>query len=247
MQRWSNQLSSFEDMLATRLLSRQQKIQSTQAELAALEVDQWLLKEQGFDREINRALANEDVYFFMTNEQISYYERLQKAQERLNTLPDDHPKKMQYTQRFERAKAYFDWWVSDEFSVNRWRTLKELKALQAQMGLFRKQHELLDAQQEMDDTHLKFVDRVNSGRERLSALSVSLDRSLQQSSAKLIELVDQTMQSQLDEIARYLLASREALARVSDALLVEGKIVYSKPTTHDEVKSTENKNVGGQE
>ncbi len=247
MQRWSTQLASFEDILATRLLSRQQKIQSTQTELATLEVDQWLLKEQVFDQEINQALNDENPYFFMTEEQISYHKRLQKAQERLSTLPDEHAKKMQYSQRFKRAKAYFDWWVSDDYAVNRWRTLKELRALKAQMALFRKQHELLDAQQEMDDTHLKFVARVNSGRERLTILSTSLDRSLQQSSAKLIELVDVAMQQQLDEIARYLLASREALARVSDALLVEGKIVYSKPAIQDDQKPTRQINLEGQE
>tara|TARA_R110001592_G_scaffold52511_1_gene160645 strand:+ start:1947 stop:4025 length:2079 start_codon:yes stop_codon:yes gene_type:complete len=227
MHRWASQLDSFEDMLDTRLLSRQQKLQATKSELALQEVDQWTEKEQRFKQEIDKALANDDAYFFMSDEQIAYFKRLQKTQERLTTFPDDHKKKSEYQARFKRAKAYFDWWVHEEFTVNRWRTVKELKELQAEMTLFRKQHQLLDAEKDLDDTHLKFVGRVNSGKGRLNYLNESLDERLAQSSQKLVAQVDAAMLKQLDEIGRYLLASREALARVSDKLLVEGKIRYS--------------------
>lgn len=229
MHRWSSQLDSFEAMLATRLLSRQQKLQSTKAELSSLEVDQWTSKEQNYKQAIDHAIANEDVYFFMTAEQIAYAKRLQKTQERLTALPADHEKKAAYETRLQRSKAYFDWWVNDEYSVNRWRTVKELKALQTEMAVFRKQHELLDAEQELDDAHSKFVERVSSGKERLNSLSASLDKSLAQSSQKLIAQVEEAMNSQLKEIGQYLLASREALARVSDSLLVEGKIRFIDP------------------
>tara|TARA_R110001592_G_scaffold52649_9_gene161299 strand:+ start:2307 stop:4439 length:2133 start_codon:yes stop_codon:yes gene_type:complete len=224
---WAKQLDSFEDMLDTRLLSRQQKLKAIKTKLALQKVDQWTKREQTFKQAIDQAIADNNAYFFMTDEQMAYFSRLQKTQERLNTLPDEHKKKTQYTKRFERAKAYFDWWVRDELPVNRWRTLKELKALQAEMTLFRKQHALLDEEQELDDKHASFVTRVNKGRERLNYLSASLEESLAQSSKKLISQVDTAMQQQLVEIGQYLLASREALARVSDKLLVEGKIRYS--------------------
>jgi hypothetical protein len=227
MHRWAKQLDSFEDMLDTRLLSRQQKLQVTKAELALQEVDQWSKKQLRFEQEINKAVADDDGYFFMSDEQIAYFKRLQKAQERLNTLPDDHKKKAGYAERFQRAKAYFDWWIFDELTLNRWRTVKELKALQAEMNLFKKQYQLLDAEKELDDTHVKFVERVNEGKARLNYLSASLDESLAQSSEKLVAQVDTAMLKQLAEIGQYLLASREALARVSDNLLVEGKIRYS--------------------
>lgn len=227
MYRWERQLSSFEDMLATRLLSRQQKLKATKAELALKQVDLWTDKEQQFKTRIETALNNDNVYFFMTEEQIAYFNRLQKAQERLESLPDNHKKKAAYQERFARAKAYFDWWVADEFAINRWRTLKQLKALQAEMSVFRKQYQLLDAEQELDAAHLNFVERVNSGKERLNSLSASLEESLETSSKNLIGQVDAAMNQQLEEIGRYLLASREALARVSDSLLAEGKISYN--------------------
>ncbi|MFT6906952.1 MAG: hypothetical protein ACJAS1_003625, partial [Oleiphilaceae bacterium] len=65
MHRWANQLDSFEDMLDTRLLSRQQKLQATKAELALQEVDQWTKKQLRFEQEINKAVAGDDGYFFM--------------------------------------------------------------------------------------------------------------------------------------------------------------------------------------
>ena len=228
MHRWERQLDSFGDMLATRLLSRQQKLNTTKAELALKEVDLWTAKEQQFKAQIDTAVKNNDTYFFMTDEQISYFKRLQKAEQRLNSLPSEHEKKASYETRFSRAKAYFDWWVADEFSVNRWRAQKQLKALQTQMNIFRNQYQLLDAEQELDETHLNFVARVTSGKDRLSSLSTSLEQSLALSSQKLIDQVDIAMQSQLVQIGQYLLASREALARVSDRLLIEGKLRYKK-------------------
>ena len=235
MHRWERQLDSFEDMLSTRLLSRQQKLKATKAELALKEVDLWTDKEQLFKTRIETAINNDDVYFYMTEEQIAYFNRLQKAQERLKTLPDDHKKKAAYQERFARAKAYFDWWVADEFSINRWRTQKQLKALQAEMSVFRKQYQLLDAEQDLDTAHLNFVERVNSGKERLNSLSDSLEESLETSSKDLIGQVDAAMNQQLEEIGRYLLASREALARVSDSLLVEGKIRYNNSDAETEI------------
>ena len=162
----------------------------------------------------------------MTDEKIDYFKRIQKAKERLATLPNDHKKKAEYEIRFKRAAAYFDWWVRDEFAVNSWRAEKQLKALQAEMGTFKTQYQLLDSEKELDETHLNFVERVSESSEKLSFLSRSLEQSLVQSSQKLLQQVDDAMQTQLTEIGQYLLASREALARVSDSLLVEGKIRY---------------------
>jgi hypothetical protein len=224
LRRWSNQLDSFEDSLDTRLLSRQQKLQATKAELALLEVDKWASAEQKFKQNIEQAIVNEDIYFFMTDQQIAYFTRLQKTEERLKTLPDDHEKKAVYKKRLQRAQAYFTWWINDEYPVNRWRTVKELKSLQIELNIFRKKHALLDAEKELDEAHIRFVERVQTGKERLHSLSVSLDKSLAQSSEKLIAQVNVAMSQQLEEIGRYLLASREALARVSDSLLVEGKV-----------------------
>lgn len=226
MHRWEKQLDSFKDMLATRLLSRQQKLKSTQAELALKEVDLWTDKQQQFKTRIETAIDNDNVYFFMTEEQIAYFNRLQKVQERLATLPDDHAKKAAYQTRFARAKAYFDWWVADDYSINAWHTQKQLRALQAEMRVFRKQYQLLDAEQDLDAAHLEFAERVNAGKERLDSLSASLEESLETSGNHLISQVDAAMNQQLEEIGRYLLASREALARVSDSLLVDGKISY---------------------
>ena len=240
MQRWDTQLASFQDILETRLLSRQQKLQATKAELASKHVNLWNEREKEFKEKIETALEQENVYFFMTEEQIAYFDRIKKAKERLQNLPDNHPKKLEYTSRFERANAYFEWWIRDDFSVNRWQAQKELKQLQKEMQIFRSKYQLLNSEKELDETHLKFVDRVESGKTRLAVLKTSLDKSLNASSQQLLSLVDSAMQEQLLEIAQYLLASREALARVSDNLLVEGKIRYTQSAHSSAVLNLDN-------
>lgn len=242
MHRWQKQLVSFDDMLETRLLSRQQKISATQKELASKEVEKWAEKEASYKHKINSALAREDAFFFMTEVQLDYAKRLEKAQERLRLLPNDHKKKTAYQQRFERVKAYFDWWVHDEYSVNRWRAQKELRDLQEQMTLFRKQYDVLNSQEDVDQSHRMFVERVSSGRDRLSYLQSELEKSIASSSKKLVAQVDRAMAMQLEQIAQYLLASREALARVSDQLLVDGKLAYQTQTDAEDLKESDSDN-----
>ncbi|MFV1873682.1 MAG: tetratricopeptide repeat protein [Oleiphilus sp.] len=234
--RWHKQLNSFEAMLATKQLSRSQKIESTQKSLINLDVDTWSSKEAEFQTNIADALAKEDAYFFMTDAQLSYYDRLLKAGESLRSLPDDHSKKSDYIKRFNRVKAYFEWWVQDTYSVNRWQAQKALKQLQQEMAIFRKQYDFLNQQEQLDEAHKRFVGRVQDGRTRLEYLQTELEKSLSQSSSSLLSQVNAAMDQQHDEIVRYLLASREALARVSDQLLTAGTLVYSEKIKQEDAE-----------
>lgn len=216
---WAKQLDSFELMLETRLSARREKLKALQVELDEKDVSSWQQKTAHFQEQIEQAVKDENPYFFMTDEQLAYFQRIQKTKTRLQALTDTHPDKNSYITRLQRIQAYFDWWVADQYTVNRWRTVKALKQLQAEMSDFQEAVQGLKSQQELDTTHRLFSQRLEDGRQRLQSLQTEIESSLSRSRNKLLSLVDQAMQAQLTEVAAYLLASREALARVSDQIL----------------------------
>ena len=219
MNRWAQQLDSFDVMLETRQLARRQKLAALQDELKAKSVDKWQQQTEAYQQQIDQALNEDNAYFFMTKQQLAYYKRIQQTQARLQDLPDSHPDKQNYQSRLQRVAQYFNWWIEDQFSINRWRTVKTMQQLQQQMARFRQQYAGLASEQESDAAHVSFVERLDEGHQRLVYLQQQLELSIDQSSHKLLTLVDQAMAQQAAEIADYLLASREALARVSDHLL----------------------------
>ena len=238
---WERQLASFDVMLETRQLARREKLKALQIELEAKDVTSWQQKTEHFRQQIEQAEQDENPYYFMTDAQLAYFKRIQKTRERLQNLPDSHPDKSSYQLRLQRIQAYFDWWIADEYSVNRWRTVKQLKQLQAQMARFQQAIEGLASQQESDAAHLQFSQRLEDGKERLKYLQSQIELSLNRARSHLLSLVDQAMQLQLDEIGAYLLASREALARVSDQLLNQTQTQTQKQNQNAELNKVENK------
>jgi hypothetical protein len=216
---WRLQLDSFEVMLDTRQLARREKLQALQVELDAREVENWQQQTDHYNVQVDRAVRDEDPYFFMTQEQIDYYNRIQNTEERLQLLPDNHPDKARYQLRLSRIRHYFDGWIADQFPVNRWRTVKSMRLLEREMSEFKARYATLRSAQAMDESHQAFVQRLAEGRERLAFLQTAIHTSLESSRQHILALVDTAMTEQLQEIQAYLLASRESLARVSDALL----------------------------
>lgn len=235
---WKNQLDSFDVMLETRQLARREKLQALQTELNDKDASTWQQKTSHYQTLIDQALAEEDPYFFMSEEQLAYYQRIQKTRMRLRELPDSHPDKASYQQRLKRVQDYFAWWIADDYAVNRWRTVKQQKQLQQEMSLFQKKYDVLKSQQTTDDAHLEFSARLAEGRQRLAVLQKEIDSALQRSRRQLLTSVDQAMQQQLDEITAYMIASREALARVSDQLLSQAPALEAEDKSQAEGSET---------
>lgn len=216
LNRWALQLNSFDGMLATREQARQQKLSALAEELADKNVALWQQKTALFKANIEAANETHNAYFFMDAEQLAYYKRIQATTERLNALPDAHPEKSRYQTRLNRARAYFDWWIADQYPINRWRTLKSLKLLEREMQAFTQRYTALQSEQVLDEQHRMYQQRLVDGMERLNYLENAVQNSIAKASGELQQLVDQAMQTQINEIGVYLLAAREALARVSD-------------------------------
>jgi tetratricopeptide (TPR) repeat protein len=216
LQRWSKQLDSFDTMMTTRIALRQEKLQQTNLAMEAQNAELWEEERLLFKRTLERAHDNEDVRFFMNETQIKYAEQIEKAEETLALIPEDNRKRKRYALRLNRVKAYFDWWLSESYSENRWRAFKQMRELDREMASFHKHQGKLIQSMASDGGNDKLARRVEDGKKRLAEIRKELSHSLIVVRTKLLDLVRQDYDRQMDESLIYLQASRESLARLSD-------------------------------
>ena len=220
LKRWRTQLRSFDTMLETRRSRREARIRETRQALSTLNADEWAAQQLEFRRTIEQALDEQDAAFFMTAGQRELEQMLDGVEASLQDLPDDESTRKQ-RKTYERMRAYFDWRVVDDYGVNRWAAVSQLRELDKAMETFIGQRQLME-QEMLSDARLdEFSGRISRKREELDQISGMLDTSLNQTRQNLINLVDSELASQRREIAGYLRASRHAQARLADSLFLE--------------------------
>lgn len=218
LKRWDAQLDSFETMMTTRIALREQKVLQTNEAMQAQNAEMWEFARQDFSQQLQLASETEDLRFFMDEEQIRYGKKLSQAEETLALIPKDHRKRVRYERRLNRVKAYYDWWLSESFSQNRWRAMKEFRELDREMSDFHQHQDNLQATMSSDGGNEALALRVSEGRARLSEIRSELQGSLAEVREALLILTKQDYDKQISEADVYLRASREALARLSDQL-----------------------------
>lgn len=228
LDRWDAQLSSFDVMLDTRRTRREARIVETRQALSSLNADEWEARQEQFRQRIEQASAEQDAGFFMTAEQRKLEARLDRVEKTLSQLPDDGSTRRQ-RKTYQRMRAYLDWWVANDYSINRWAAVSQLRELDEAMETFVGQRQLME-QEVLSDTRLdRFADRISRKREQLDQLSKRLDVALDQTRQQLMVLVESELASQRRQVAGYLLASRHAQARLADRLLLKAR----KPAAAD--------------
>lgn len=219
---WARQLDSFDTMLATRKAQRELKISASQAELERLQVTQWEARRAAYAKAISHAEQQDDWHFFMNEDQMDLVETLEAVQNNLAllpTTPDYAELREEFSEKLRRAQGYFDWWLADSYGVNRWAAQKQLAGLNRAMQTFETRTATLQALMRGDAKLDALAARVANGRTRLSTLREQLDMALEDARHALLALVRAELDRQQQEAAQYLLASREAQARLADALL----------------------------
>ncbi len=215
--RWQRQLDSFELMLATRAQLRSQRIAETRVALAERQADQWLAQQAEFNKQITEAVEQEDAAFFMTEEQQAYARKIETLQDTLAILPDNETTAAQ-RERARRIQAYFDWWVADQYAVNRWAAEKQLYGLNQAMDGFQQQTGALEREMGSDGENAALTARVRDNQQALTARRAELDQALQAARQVLLEQVRAELTRQAREVREYLRAARQAQARLADEL-----------------------------
>lgn len=223
MSRWESQLDSFDLMLDTRAAQRNVRVSETQAALSTQNADQWQLLQSSYAKQINTALAEEDLEFFMDEDQRDYQSQIQQAYETLWALEDDgsfldEDDIADYKTKLDRINSYFQWWISDRYGVNRWEAEHEMRQLNTAMEEFTRRRAVLESELASNAGQAGLQTRVTEGKERLSGLQKDIDVALDKAREIVITLVREELARQSVELDQYMRASKRAEARIADVL-----------------------------
>jgi len=212
-----SRFESFRVMLETREQQRQVRIAQTRRALENQQADQWQQLHQEFSEKISEALTEEDAGFFMTSEQKALRDKLDEVEETLASLPDDATTASQRA-TYQRMRAYFDWWIADDYGVNRWAAQKQLRELNREMDRFQAQRQRVETLMADDARHAELARRIAASERELATLGEEIADALGNARQALLSQVDSMLVAQQEELNGYLLASRHAQARLADQL-----------------------------
>lgn len=226
------QLQSFELMLETRARQRQARLAAVSTTLDNQDADTWNAQQKQYAKRIEQALSEQDARFFMTEEQMEFAALIDAVSVNLDLLSDamlDEDEVQEYQQKLSRAKAYFHWWVEDQYGANRWAAQKQLRLLNRAMEEFNGRHAALQFALSDHDFQRDLELRVREGYQRLKTLEQSLDMALAATRAELLALVSSELEAQVAQVKQYRLASRHAIARLADQLYQEQQASETTP------------------
>jgi len=212
-----SRFESFRVMLETREQQRQVRIAQTRRALENQQADQWQQLHQEFSEKISEALTEEDAGFFMTSKQKALRDKLDEVEETLAGLPDDATTASQRA-TYQRMRAYFDWWIADDYGVNRWAAQKQLRELNREMDRFQAQRQRVETLMADDARHAELARRIAASERELATLGEEIADALGIARQALLSQVDSMLVAQQEELNGYLLASRHAQARLADQL-----------------------------
>jgi hypothetical protein len=212
-----SRFESFRVMLETREQQRQVRIAQTRRALENQQASQWQQLHQEFSEKISEALTEEDAGFFMTSEQKALRDKLDEVEETLASLPDDATTASQRA-TYQRMRAYFDWWIADDYGVNRWAAQKQLRELDREMDRFQAQRQRVETLMADDARHAELARRIAASERELATLGEEVADALVNARQALLSQVDSMLVAQQEELNGYLLASRHAQARLADQL-----------------------------
>jgi hypothetical protein len=212
-----SRFESFRVMLETREQQRQVRIAQTRRALENQQADQWQQLHQEFSEKISEALTEEDAGFFMTSKQKALRDKLDEVEETLAGLPDDATTASQRA-TYQRMRAYFDWWIADDYGVNRWAAQKQLRELDREMDRFQAQRQRVETLMADDARHAELARRIAASERELATLGEEVADALVNARQALLSQVDSMLVAQQEELNGYLLASRHAQARLADQL-----------------------------
>lgn len=212
-----SRFESFRVMLETREQQRQVRIAETRRALENQQADQWQTLHEEFRETIATALAEDDAQFFMTAEQKALRDKLNEVEETLAGLPDDATTARQ-RETYRRMRAYFDWWIADDYGVNRWAAQKQLRELDREMQHFQAQRQRVETLMSDDGRHAELARRISASERELATLGQEVAVALSNARRILLSQVDSMLVAQQEELNGYLVASRHAQARLADQL-----------------------------
>lgn len=225
---WNARLDAAEMILATREAQFSKSREEAQRQLLA-QPQSALLEQAELSRsQIETAVSQENVEFFMNESQKDALAYIQSVRRKVDALGDASLRQT-FDTKLKRIEAYFTWWVADTYGVNRWQVQKPLQELSRELESYVARRQRVEGLVADAHDNVKLAERIRVMRTQVADLSGELDAQIGVAQTLLIDLVKQDLTRQRKEVMGYLVASKEARARLLDEKYRAQSVGKAKP------------------
>ncbi|WLQ16961.1 tetratricopeptide repeat protein [Hahella aquimaris] len=219
---WLRKVDSFDVMIDTRRIAREERIRETREKMTSLDADRIRAERDALAQVIAEGEAAGDGPYFLTEDQLGYkaiIERSRRTIELMRQDPDWAEDVPEYEDKLRRMEGFLNWTISEEFPERLWEAKQELAALDTAL----KEYSLrsvrinnLIAKSEQLET---LEQRVDSAKPRLQELNDQVRRALTRAKTTVSDMARDELLRQRDQVNYYMTSAKLARTRLSDELL----------------------------
>ncbi len=224
--KWLKKVDSFEVMIDTRKLARDQRIKTTTDRLNNKDVKSITLQRNELATSLSEKSESESLYFFLNEEQKDNLRLINKVKgnvesysKKLTALGKSNGEYADYLARIKRVESYFYWQASENFPIKRWEAQGGLNSLDGVLAELEERTNKLGALVNRSKQIEVLEQRIALIKPRLLSLHEQTNHTLQRAKDELRELIVNELQDQAERVGHFLAQASLAQARITDEML----------------------------
>ncbi len=218
LQTWTEDMSAFTDMLATRRYAYESRLPQVQERLQGLDWRALDAEVQAYVGRVDAIAVKQDALALATAEEQRQLGEIQRIETRLTRYPQAHELDAQ-RQRLHVLKGMLNWQIEGRYPPRLWDARKSVNALKDELGTAMAQRSLLAvAQVEAPKRFEGYDARIADLRARVAVLQRRLAGAVLGHERYLQSQVQAELERHKGELRTYQLEARYALARLLDEI-----------------------------
>ena len=216
LESWRDNVSAYDDILATRDKAYQLRLPKADAVMAATDLDGLTQKRVEFESRINEIEQSKDAPALGTPQEQKIWVRLKRIEDALASHPDD-PEFAEMREKHRLMKGVLYWRMSESFKARLWNERRSVKELEANLVETQRRAVLVrQARQGVPTNSGTYAARVAALRTRIDHLEARIATVSGQQNLFLQTLAIQELEGQKERISTYQVQARYALASIYD-------------------------------
>lgn len=216
LDRWSDSLAAFEDILTTRELAYQHRLPVIEASLDHVDLEQLGAQRLDLASRLQAVERAEDIVALGTAKEQRLWAELTAMETELELLGSD-PEAEQIRQKQRFLKGLLHWDLSRDYKARLWRNQKLLRTLDRQVKEAQgRQHRVLQARRKWPERSSEFVERIAALSPRIETLGAALDSAIGRQRAMIETVAIDELTAQKARLDTYMVQARFSLAAIYD-------------------------------
>ena len=216
LDRWTESLSAFDDILDTRQRAYEQRLPAIDASLSSVDLASLTERRVDLESRLQAIERSEDVVALGTAKEQESWQRIEAMEAKLAVLPND-PASDEMRAKYRFLRGLLLWDLRRDYKARLWAEHKALGDLDRQLREAQRRHHQVSSSR--DDWPEKFVAltaRIGTLRPRVQGLQESAQVALVRQQQFLQGIAVEELKAQRDRLNTYQVQARFALASIYD-------------------------------